>query len=214
MKTQNAFVWSGPKTCFKRRISLGSNSMQMSNNHCSMRQKCNVSNGRNRHSIALWTQRQMKHKTSLLSVQLKKSSGVPRQKSVQCHRFICSCLSLVADSVHWSIHCLMFMSSAVTHGTTNCAGCSHLREIRRKKIEMWLEVWFNIPTWFHLPKQTSREALWLHRSLNPLFWGSPASLIREQVTSTHSSRTFRFWRVYLFVWKSANRTTTTNNNNK
>ena len=43
-----------------------------------------------------------------------------------CQWLICSCLKRVAESVHWSVHCLMFISSNATHGTTNCAGCSHL----------------------------------------------------------------------------------------
>lgn len=40
--------------------------------------------------------------------------------------FICNCLRRVAERVHWSVHCLTFWSSNVTHGTTNWAGCSHL----------------------------------------------------------------------------------------
>ena len=48
-----------------------------------------------------------------------------------CQWLICNCLKRVADSVHWSVHCLMFMSSNLTQGVTNCAGCSHLRRTQK-----------------------------------------------------------------------------------
>ena len=50
----------------------------------------------------------------------------------QFHCCIWDCLSLVAITVHWSFHCLIFIPSTAAHGVMYCAGCSHLKKNKLK----------------------------------------------------------------------------------